>query len=422
MTRSLIRWGIALCTLAGSTAQADDASKVLSLWPSKQTTLVAQSHEERQVWTEPELTLGDERHMALAHTRDQTIAMQWDNAWWAALNFDRVEPVNLEPFRANGGVVLELDLTKFDNAGFDIAYACGNGCERKVTVTHQMAKLAGKGLKTVKLPAQCLMREGETAGYISTPLRLSSGGNGAVEFKSVSWQQDIDSVDGVTLTCPDPKTVAITPAPLNEHWAQSWWMPRHKEKLKQAQENDPQVIFLGDSITEGWEKSGAEVFEKYFGDYRTLNLGYGGDRTENVLWRLQHGEVDQTDPKLVVLMIGTNNTGHRQDDPALIAEGIKLILDELEQRIPDSKVLLLAIYPRGATPDNVLRKNNALVNARIRNFADGERVFFKDINSVFLTEDGVLSEEVMPDLLHLEEYGYTLVAEAIKDDIKHLTR
>lgn len=154
----------------------------------------------------------------------------------------------------------------------------------------------------------------------------------------------------------------------------------------------------------------------------TLNLGYGGDRTENVLWRLQHGEVDETDPKLVVLMIGTNNTGHRQDDPARIAEGIQHILAELEQRVPNSKVLLLAIYPRGATADDVLRKNNALVNARIRNFADNKRVFFKDINSVFLTQDGVLTEEVMPDLLHPEAYGYTLVAEAIKGDIEKLMR
>ncbi|UTF59162.1 GDSL-type esterase/lipase family protein [Gilvimarinus sp. DA14] len=405
-------------------AFSDSQTKVdqLQLWPVQSGNLVAQTHDQEKLWQGSDLTLGDERRVMLSRSKKDALIFQWQDAWWSAVRFETNPAANLEPFRENGGVVFTLQLEQFDNAGFDVAYLCGNGCERKVTLTHQVKALLGKGPQTLKLPASCLMREQDNAGYIKTPLRFGAGGSGKAIFSSVSWQRDLQSVEGITLSCPDQQTVAITPAPLNEHWAQSWWMPRHKEKLKQARENNPEVIFLGDSITEGWEKSGADVFEKYFGDYRTLNLGYGGDRTENVLWRLQHGEVDETNPKLVVLMIGTNNTGHRQDDPARIAEGIKHILAELEQRVPDSKVLLLAIYPRGATADDVLRKNNALVNARIRNFADGERVFFKDINSIFLTEDGVLSEKVMPDLLHPEEYGYTLVAEAIKDDIERLTR
>lgn len=404
--------------LGDSQSQAD----ALQLWPQHNTTLVAQTHDQEKVWQSTALTLGDERRVMLNTEKNNTLVFEWQDAWWSAVRFETIPPANLEPYRQDGGVVLTMQLEKFDNAGFDIAYLCGNGCERKVTVTHQIAKLLGKGPQTVKLPASCLIREHEKAGFISAPLRFGAGGSGKATFTSVRWQKNLQAVDGTTLECPDQKTVAITPQPLNEHWALSWWMPRHQEKLKQARDNNPELIFLGDSITEGWEKSGAPVFKKYFGDYRTLNLGYGGDRTENVLWRLQHGEVDETDPKLVVLMIGTNNTGHRQDDPARIAEGIQHILAELERRVPNSKVLLLAIYPRGATADDVLRKNNALVNARIRNFADNKRVFFKDINSVFLTQDGVLTEQVMPDLLHPEEYGYTLVAEAIKDDIEKLTR
>ncbi|WP_020208649.1 GDSL-type esterase/lipase family protein [Gilvimarinus chinensis] len=409
-----------VCQRAFSESPAQ--TETLPLWPPENTVLVAQTHDQEKLWQKGSLTLGDERRVMLNQNENNALVFEWQDAWWSAVRFETTPPANLEPYRQDGGVVFTLQLEKFDNAGFDIAYLCGNGCERKVTVTHQISKLLGKGPQTVKLPAGCLIREHESAGFIRVPLRFGAGGSGKATFTSVRWQKNLQAVDGTTLECPDQKTVAITPQPLNEHWALSWWMPRHQEKLKQARDNNPELIFIGDSITEGWEKSGAKVFEKYFGDYRTLNLGYGGDRTENVLWRLQHGEVDETDPKLVVLMIGTNNTGHRQDDPARIAEGIQHILVELEQRVPNSKVLLLAIYPRGATADDVLRKNNALVNARIRNFADNKRVFFKDINSVLLTQDGVLTEKVMPDLLHPEVYGYTLVAEAIKGDIEKLMR
>ena len=98
------------------------------------------------------------------------------------------------------------------------------------------------------------------------------------------------------------------------------------------------------------------MWTKYYADRNALNLGFSGDRTENVLWRLQNGEIDGIAPKLAVIMIGTNNTGHRSDPPEQIAAGVQAILSELQQRLPDTKVLLLAIFPRGADKDDPMRR------------------------------------------------------------------
>lgn len=410
-----------LC-IVGSASGQQAESNSLELWPaSSSLNVYGHTYEDAKPWQGDALHMGDERKLVLDKTEQGALLFDFENAWWSAFSFNMEQPANLEKFRS-GGLQLKLNVKSFDNAGMDIAWQCGPGCERKVTVTHQIAALAGKGPQNLVLPASCIIRDTDNAGYVATPLRIGSGGTGKIEFSSIRWVESTEGLAATELQCPNYKTVALEPAPLNEHWALSWWIPRHEAKLELAKTANPEVVFIGDSITEGWEKSGASVFEKYFGDYRTLTLGFGGDRTENVLWRLQHGEIDGIDPKLVVLMIGTNNTGHRQDSPALVAEGIKAILSEIKTRVPNAKVLLHAIFPRGATADDHLREINSLINARIRNFADGERVFFKDINSVFLTEDGVLSEEVMPDLLHPEEYGYTLWAESIKEAVEQLTK
>src|SRR5690606_33292921 len=134
------------------------------------------------------------------------------------------------------------------------------------------------------------------------------------------------------------------------------------------------LVFIGDSITQGWEGHGKEVWEKYYGHRNALNLGYSGDRTEHVLWRLMNGELENVDPKLFVLMIGTNNTGHRQDPPEKTADGIKLILELLQDRKPDAKILFLSVFPRDEKPDGRLRRINDAINARIKDFADGENI------------------------------------------------
>jgi len=169
---------------------------------------------------------------------------------------------------------------------------------------------------------------------------------------------------------------STTPVVQNTEWAKKWWKPRHEEKLKlKAEMGQVDLVFLGDSITHRWEEEGKRFWKKYYGSRKALNLGFRGDSTEHVLWRLKHGEVDGINPKLVVLMIGTNNAGERQEKPELTARGIKAILDDLKVRLPDTKILLLAIFPRGSDDTDPKRQLNMATNKMIEKYADNKRVY-----------------------------------------------
>jgi lysophospholipase L1-like esterase len=211
--------------------------------------------------------------------------------------------------------------------------------------------------------------------------------------------------------------LATTPADrLNE----TWWAQRHEAKLALVKQEQFNLIFIGDSITHGFESGGEAVWAKYYAPRKALNLGFSGDRTEHVLWRLEHGEVDGQKPKLIVMMIGTNNTGHREDKPQDIAAGVKAILDELKVKAPSAKVLLLAIFPRSAHTTDAPRVNNEQANALIAKFADNQRVFFLNINNKLLEKDGTLSNSIMPDLLHPNANGYEIWAKAIEPSVAKL--
>ncbi|MDD4101009.1 MAG: platelet-activating factor acetylhydrolase IB subunit [Kiritimatiellae bacterium] len=202
---------------------------------------------------------------------------------------------------------------------------------------------------------------------------------------------------------------------------QEWWKKRFEAKLELVKQGGWELVFMGDSITHGWEGSGKAVWAENFGAYKALNLGYGGDRTEHVLWRLDNGELDGYQPRLLVLMIGTNNTGHRpleQESPEDTAAGIKAILEKIGQKSPSTKVLLLAIFPRDEKPDGEKRVRNEKVNAMIKGFADGKRVIFMDINKEMLEADGTLTKEMMPDFLHPKEKGYGIWAKAVLPVVK----
>ena len=199
-----------------------------------------------------------------------------------------------------------------------------------------------------------------------------------------------------------------------------WWKDRHEEKRALAQQGDWELVFLGDSITHGWERNGQTTWDEYYGDRKAINLGFGGDRTEHVLWRLDHGEFDGYKPRVAVIMIGTNNTGHDMHPPEAIAAGIKKIVATIHNKSPDTKILLLGIFPRGATTDDPKRVNNDNTNALISTMADGKRIFFLTINNEFLTKDGVLTKEIMPDLLHPKEKGYAIWAKAMEPTLARL--
>ncbi|MCA9105665.1 MAG: platelet-activating factor acetylhydrolase IB subunit [Pirellulaceae bacterium] len=217
------------------------------------------------------------------------------------------------------------------------------------------------------------------------------------------------------------ESLATTPAIQDADWAKPWWMPRHEEKLKEkADAEQVDLVWIGDSITHGWEGGGKAIWEQRYAPRHSLNLGFSGDRTENVLWRLQHGAIDDIAPKAFVIMIGTNNTGHRQDPAEETAEGIKLIVDELRTRYPDAQVLLLAIFPRGETTEDPLRVLNEQINSRIEKLAADDHVHYLNINDKFLNEDGTLPKDIMPDLLHPNEKGYQIWSDAIEETLAGL--
>ena len=210
------------------------------------------------------------------------------------------------------------------------------------------------------------------------------------------------------------ESIAPTPRQTSE-----WWQARHDEKVKEIQQGDVDLLMIGDSITHSWEKSGKEVWEKFYKQRKAANIGFSGDRTQHVIWRLQNGEVDDISPKLAVVMIGTNNTGHR--DPSQdTALGIETIVKELRTRLPETKILLLAIFPRSATTDDELRKLNDATNGIISGFSDDEHVFYLDINNAFLDEEGNLSKDIMPDFLHPNANGYQIWATAMEPMIQKL--
>jgi N-acetylglucosamine-6-sulfatase len=210
-------------------------------------------------------------------------------------------------------------------------------------------------------------------------------------------------------------------ATLPQHrFKDGWWKKRFENKLKEVAEGGHELVFIGDSITHGWEGKGKEIWEKYYADRKPLNLGYSGDRTEHVLWRLMNGELDGVDPKAYVLMIGTNNTGHRRADPKETATGIKVILELLQDRTPDAEILLLSVFPRGEQPDDELRRINDGVNRIIKTYAEDPAIHWLDLTETFVDDEGVLPKAVMPDFLHPQEEGYRMWAEAMEPTLKKL--
>jgi len=213
-----------------------------------------------------------------------------------------------------------------------------------------------------------------------------------------------------------PKESATEPRPRDANW-----LKRHEGFVAIAKQGNVDLLFLGDSITDGWRGGGKKIWEQYFAPLKAANFGIGGDRTQHVLWRIQNGELDGIKPKLAVLMIGTNNLGGNTNEE--IADGIRAIIAELHKRTPDTKVLLLGIFPRGASATDRNRERIKAINAMIAKLDDGgKKVRYLDIGSKFLTEDGTLPREIMPDGLHPNEKGYTIWAEAIIDVVKEMMK
>jgi len=191
--------------------------------------------------------------------------------------------------------------------------------------------------------------------------------------------------------------------------------------LQRAKDNPGpcDIVFVGDSITQGWEGNGKNVWQKFYGDRKCLNFGVGGDRTQHVLWRFAHGQLDEIRPKATVLMIGTNNSNKDDNSEAEILAGVLAIINELIERCPDTKILVVGIFPRGQT-FSAQRGKILQVNQALAKIANGQSVRYIDFGSELVERNGSISKEIMPDYLHLSEKGYTIWAEAIEPKLKEL--
>jgi beta-glucosidase len=190
------------------------------------------------------------------------------------------------------------------------------------------------------------------------------------------------------------------------------WMTRHESFNKKVAQGNVDLVFIGDSITQGWEGNGKDIWAKYYGERNAVNLGIGGDRTQHVIWRLDNGNLKDITPKAAVIMIGTNNSGSNSSQE--IAEGVKKIVEQIRNKSPKTKILLLAVFPRGATKDDARRKVNQGANAVFSKLDDGKHIHYLDIGGAFLQEDQTLPRNIMPDLLHLSPQGYEIWAKSIE--------
>lgn len=223
----------------------------------------------------------------------------------------------------------------------------------------------------------------------------------------------------------DTSSSATEPLPRDSNW-----IKRHEGFVEIAKKGGVDVLFLGDSITDNWRKPkfGLAIWDENFAPLRAANFGISGDRTQHVLWRIKNGELTGIKPRVVVLMIGTNNTGFERDrrtprnsTPETIS-GITAIVHSLRTQLPETKILLFAIFPRAEKPTDPARRQIHEINQAIAKLHDGTHIFFLNIGAKFLEPDGTMLKEIAPDFLHPNTKGYEIWAEAIKQPLADLLK
>lgn len=197
------------------------------------------------------------------------------------------------------------------------------------------------------------------------------------------------------------------------------WNKMYAEDIAVAEQGGVDLLFVGDSITAGWNW---DIWQKNFAQYHPANFGIGGDHTGNLLWRLKYGHAEKLKPKAVVLLIGVNNFGHLNETPKQVAEGIKACVNLLRKIYPDAKILVNSVFPfeeQATSPKRTMVKE---ANALVAKLNDNKHVFVKDYGSNFLQPDGSISKEVMGDFLHPTAKGYQIWVDAMLPDIQQLMK
>lgn len=222
-----------------------------------------------------------------------------------------------------------------------------------------------------------------------------------------------------------PTNTTLIPRSKLENDFYDWWA-RHNAALKIKDATNPDIVLIGDSITHLWggvpetpnrKPNGAQAFETTFAGHRVLNLGFGWDRIQNVLWRLDNGELDNLRPQLIVVNIGTNNfagtANARINTPAEIAEGVRAVLLRLKAKTLAARIVLMGLFPRGEKPEDPMRARIAEVNRLLAEFGKTPGITFLDLTEELTQPDGTISRQVMGDFLHPSERGYAIWGEAL---------
>ncbi|TMW51216.1 hypothetical protein DOY81_003693 [Sarcophaga bullata] len=205
----------------------------------------------------------------------------------------------------------------------------------------------------------------------------------------------------------NPCTVATQ---RNDNEGDDRWLSIHKRFISECREKDPDVIFLGDCILETLQDT--ETWHDYFAPMHCLNFSIRGDRCENVLWRVENGELDNVKPKIVVLHVGTNNVANKPEE---IADGVYEIIQRIRSKLPDAYIVLPSLLPRGQQP-NKLRDKNAQVNSLIKEKVVGlNRVQTVDITKGLVQMDDSISHHDMFDYKNLTNTGAKKVFEPVHD-------
>jgi lysophospholipase L1-like esterase len=214
-----------------------------------------------------------------------------------------------------------------------------------------------------------------------------------------------------------PTTSPVNPATMPTT-REGGFMKFHEQYVQQIKQGNIDVLFTGDSITFQWRNVGKAQWEKYYGSMKAANFGHSGDGTQHLLWRLQNGECDGPAPKVVVLMIGTNNIGGNLYSVSDVADGITANVNELRKHWPTTKIFIMGITPSGgSTPPK--RKKIDAVNQIVSKLDDGRHIFYMDIGPKFMDEDGVVSTTLINGL-HPTAAGYEIWGTAIKEPLDNL--
>jgi beta-glucosidase len=245
---------------------------------------------------------------------------------------------------------------------------------------------------------------------------------------SLTLSLAITLLSSATANCAEPQAEQATASPKHQSVIPApriadWWFARQAEKIGLMSKGEFDLLMVGDSITNNFEneKVGLKVWEKYFVPLKAINVGFGGDRTEHVLWRLEHLPVLKKAPKGAVLLIGTNNICWGSDTPKQAAEGVQAIARKLKEIYPDMHVLVLGVLPRRRNLDHPHRKQIIELNSYLPELLkDMKGVSFRDIGPAFLDEKGFLSEEMMPDTTHPSEKGHEVWTKAIAADLEEM--